>query len=119
MGTPVYKNPIAKERMTPKLLTPTNEIPFKVAITSSVREKAEQDDIYKDNPSKAPKNPPHVNKKAIDIADDDAGWAFWNWIDTPEGQSWKKRYGARVLYHDIGKGSHYHIEYNYQHESEK
>jgi len=96
-----------------KLEAPVNEIPFPVTITSSIRDKEEQDDIYKDDPTKAPKNPPHVNGKAIDIRDDEEGLKLWNWIDTPEGQSWKRKYGVKLLYHDVGKGAHYHLEFNY------
>lgn len=99
--------------MTPKLLAPVNEIPFAVTITSAVRTEEEQAAQYAKNPEKAPKHPPHVKGKAIDIRDDEPGLNFWNWLDTPEGLDWKNRYQAEVLYHDVGSGPHYHIEFEY------
>lgn len=101
--------------MTPYLQNPVNEIPFPVTITSSVRTQEEQDSHYKEDPSKAPKHPPHVKGKAIDIRDDEQGLAFWNWIDTPEGQTWKNTYKAEILYHQVEGGQpHYHVEFNYK-----
>lgn len=101
--------------MTPYLQNPVNEIPFPIRITSAVRTEEEQEAEYKEDPSKAPKNPPHVKGKAIDISDDDAGLALWNWLDTPEGQVWKNKYQASILYHQVKGGAlHYHLEFNYK-----
>lgn len=98
--------------MTSHLNKPVSEIPFPVTITSAVRTQEEQDALYKDSKSDAPKHPPHVRGKSIDIKDDEQGLALWNWIDTPEGQAWKKKYGVSILYHG-GSALHYHLEFDY------
>jgi hypothetical protein len=96
-----------------KLEAPVNEIPFPVTITSSVRTQEEQDALYAKNPEKAPKNPPHLKGKAIDIADNEEGLRFWNWLNSSEGRNWINKYKAEVLYHDVGSGAHYHVEFEY------
>lgn len=95
---------------------PLNEIPFAITVTSTVRTPQEQESHYKDNPSEAPKNPPHVAGKAIDVRDDDEALAFFYWVkETPEGQAWKNKYKAQILYHTVTSGKpHYHIEFEYK-----
>jgi hypothetical protein len=58
----------------------------------------------------------HASGLAVDLADDNAGLEFYNWITsrTPEVEAWKKQHNFDyIMYHEnaSGSGYHYHVKF--------
>jgi len=56
----------------------------------------------------------HKMGEAVDFSDTKEANNLFNWvINTQEGQSWKRKYGVKILYHgDADKsGNHYHFRF--------
>ena len=81
-----------------------------LVITSSRRSES--------NPAKSrfskPGHNPHIEGKSLDLADDEKTLKLWNWIDTLEGQKWKKDNNVTILKED----DHYHVEFNHGNKKE-
>ncbi len=90
----------------PNVIKALNELPetINLVITSSRRSES--------NPAKSrfskPGYNPHIEGKSLDLADDEKTLKLWNWIDTLEGQKWKKDNSVTILKED----DHYHIQFN-------
>lgn len=107
-GNIKYKDASLTERsVNPSVSSALKEIGnFKFTITSATSTAEEDKKLGRTSRT-------HLEGRAIDVRYDDEGHKLVSWItQTPEGNSWAKKYGISILPHGEGENIHYHIQFS-------